>query len=242
MLYDTVSVAAGTTVAHSIMGTRGGAGVYQHDSVTPEAAVADWIECAVLLAGRGLQISQFLCVDAGLITEPAVHDLARVVARDVRVTYTDHVRNVAAVGGLQLSGEDPGQVRYLHANPATSDVHAFDPAWDVLDPDRPVAVIVPPRAGQRGPRTYQVMRQLVAGLPSGSLLALAAATTDRPACAERGRGEAVTPSGDYSLDQVHRLFDGLDLLGPGVLPVWRWTCGPRAGRATLAWAGLGRRP
>lgn len=240
MRFRTRREAGTTTVGLPAIGRAHEMGACRYDSVTLEAAVAGWIECAVLLAGRGLQIGQFLCVDAGLIVEPGVHDLAWVVARDVRTVYTDHARRIAAAGGRQLSGEDPGRVRYLHVDLTGSGAHALDPVWAVLDPGRPVAVIVTPRTGRRGPRTYQVVRQLVAGLPSGSLLALAAA--DRPARGGRGPGEAVTPPPGYCHEEVYGFFDGLDLLAPGVLPVWRWTHGPAAGRATLAWAGIGRRP
>ncbi|GAB7048467.1 hypothetical protein JCM9534A_35930 [Catenuloplanes indicus JCM 9534] len=243
MLYDIVPAAGAPTMAAPSIPSA------QRDTrrfdggATLASAIDGWIECAVLLAGRGLQIRQFLHIDAGRPAAPAVHNLADVVVRDPRVVYTDHDPRVAAAGARQLPAGGCGRVRFLHVDLTTAGSSALDDVRAVLDPRQPVAVIVPPRAGQRGPQGYEAVRKLVAGLPAGSLLALAAATADAMPRAERRAREAVGASPHwYSYAQVERLFDGLDLLPPGVLPVRRWTSTHHATQMPLAWAALGRRP
>ncbi len=243
MLYDTVPAAdAPTMAAPAAPGTHRDTRRFDGGG-TLSAAIDGWIECAVLLAGRGLQIRQFLHVDAGRLAAPAVHDLADVVVRDPQVVYTDHDPRVAADGVAQLPAGGSCRVRFLHADLTTAGSSALDDVRAVLDPRQPIAVIVPPRTGQRGPQGYEAARQLVAGLPAGSLLALAAATADAMPRAERHAREAAGASPHwYSYAQVERLFDGLDLLPPGVLPVRRWTSTHSATQTPLAWAALGRRP
>jgi hypothetical protein len=80
-------------------------------------------------------------------------------------------------------------------------------------------------------RARDVVRELVEAVPSGSYLAIA------HGCHDINRAEADdivsfwnehgTPKIVYrSAAEIARLFDGLDLLPPGVVPCSRWRPGP----------------
>jgi hypothetical protein len=97
---------------------------------------------------------------------------------------------------------------------------------------------------------YTIVRRLIEAVPSGSYLVLSQPAKDmvpeKSAQAEVALTRAMRQKVQFRTHaEVSRFFDGLDLIGPGVvhLPEWRpdEPVDP-AGPVTAMWGGVGRKP
>jgi S-adenosyl methyltransferase len=127
----------------------------------------------------------------------------------------------------------------------------LDRAAQTLDFSRPVAVtlmailhLIPDTEDPQA-----IIATLMAAVPAGSYLALSHPASDiRPdAVAEMARrvNARLGPTRGTMRDQgqVTRLFDGLDLLEPGVVqPQWWHPAGPVSGADIGVWGGAARKP
>jgi hypothetical protein len=195
-------------------------------------------------------VRQFLDVGTGLPRSPNVHEVAQGIAPESRVVYVDNDPIVLAHARALLTSAPEGAVGYLHAD--------LREPWrilesvevkEVLDLTRPVALsllavvqFVPDDV------VYDLVAQLVEGLPSGSFLALTTVTADTHAGAARVVAR-YNAAGIYlrarTKAQAAAFFNGLDLVEPGVQLVHRWR---PDGEVTSAdhennlYGGLGRKP
>ncbi|MFD7990863.1 SAM-dependent methyltransferase [Streptomyces mexicanus] len=177
------------------------------------------------LAGRGVR--QFLDVGTGIPTEPNLHQVAQQVAPDTRVVYCDNDPIVLAHAAALLRGTPEGATEYLQAdvrNPAT----VLDGARKILDLTRPVALCLVALlhfvSDEDG--AHDLVRRLLAELPSGSYLMMTHATADftpeeSAAATEKLKAAGVTLA-LRSRAEFARFFDGLELVEPGVEVVHRW--------------------
>ncbi len=76
-----------------------------------------------------------------------------------------------------------------------------------------------------GAEAYPIVARLLAGLPSGSYLALDDGTNTDEAFIQAQQGYDEGGAEPYrlrSLEQIVRFFEGLELVEPGVVPVSLW--------------------
>jgi S-adenosyl methyltransferase len=174
-------------------------------------------------------IGQFLDIGTGIPTSPNLHEIAQQVNPAARVVYVDNDPIVLAHAHARLTSDPRGLVAYLHAD--LRDANALLTSPDLtatLDFSRPVGLTIlstlhlltdPEEA-------RELLGRYVAPLASGSFVALSVTTNDD-----------ATPDGDQATSvlsahgipilqrtraEVAALFDGLELIEPGVVPVNQW--------------------
>jgi len=192
---------------------------------------------------------QFVDIGTGLPTSPNVHQIAQAVTPDARVVYIDNDPIVHVHANALLAGE------------ATSIVLA-----DLRQPD---AILDHPTLRRRIDLTQPVALLLVAilhflgddedpagivarlrdRLADGSYVVISHATADfdrqAAAAAARAYDQAAAPMVLRSHAEIERLFDGFELVGPGLVQVSRWRPDDqRPGTKGEVWAygGVGRGP
>jgi len=200
------------------------------------------------LAGEA-GIRQFLDIGTGLPTVHNTHEVARAVAPESRVAYVDNDPLVLVHARALLAGGSHGLTDYVEA-----DVH--DPeavlagAARTLDLTRPVAVMM------LGVLNFvladtdarRIVSRLMAGVPSGSYLALSHPTLELggephgPAMAF-WNGRATPKIRARSGAEVAALLTGLDLVAPGLVAGPRWRPDADGEPAELPlWGAVARKP
>lgn len=176
-------------------------------------------------------VRQFLDIGSGVPTADNTHQVAQRLAAGSRVVYADRDATVAAHAQALLTSTPEGKTAYLQADLRDPEA-ILAAAARTLDLTRPVGVLLIavlhfiPDSDDPG----QVVARLMAGLPSGSYLAIghAASDLDPAAAAEMTRRNNQTspvPITPRTRAQVTRFFDGLDLMPPGVVPISEWDLG-----------------
>jgi hypothetical protein len=191
-------------------------------------------------------IRQFLDIGTGIPAANNTHEVAQSVAKDCRVVYVDYDPVVLAHARALLTSSPEGATDYLDADlrdPAT----ILAGAAQTLDFSRPVAVmlIAIMHLIVDADDPYGIVATLMAAVPPGSYLALSQVASDIQAeqmaeAAKRYNRLAHETQRHRTHDEVVRLFDGLDLLDPGVVPVQKWRPRtPAESRARSAmWGGV----
>lgn len=173
-------------------------------------------------------IDQFLDVGSGLPTAGNVHDLARATIPDVRVVYVD-IDPVVIAHSSRLLSDVPGVTIIQGDARRPQEILEHEKVRDLLDFDRPLALtmtclfhfVVDDEVAYRSAAT------LIDALTSGSYVAMNHALRE-----ERNQDEMEKAQEDYkaaastkvrSREEIARLFDGLELLEPGLVraPLWR---------------------
>jgi hypothetical protein len=208
------------------------------------------------LCGQG--IDQFLDIGSGIPTVGNVHEIAQELNPNARVVYVDYEPVAAAHAHNILDQTDPRRAR---TNIVQADLRR---PWDILDAaivrdlidfTRPVGLLIVATLHFASPddRPRELLAQYRAALPPGSHIALSHLTVDGVPDSVREQGEALeklyasTPTPGYFRDraQFEELFDGFDLVEPGVVWAPQWHPDETehtdpAGTATLV--GVGRKP
>ncbi|MEJ3750284.1 SAM-dependent methyltransferase [Actinomycetes bacterium KLBMP 9797] len=172
-------------------------------------------------------ITQFLDLGSGIPTVGNVHEIAHQLNPDCRVVYVDnepvavaHTREIIAdVANVAIVDADVRRAEAVLDAPETR---------RLLDFDQPVAVMmvavlhyVAPEEDAAG-----IVRRYASALAPGSYLAISHTTADpRPDVEEmllKLFAETGTPITHRTRDEVTALFDGLELVEPGVVwtPDW----------------------
>ena len=196
-------------------------------------------------------IRQFLDVGTGLPTADNTHQVAQRIAPEARIVYVDNDPLVLAHARALLTSTPQGATAYVHADLRDPDKILAEAA-DTLDFTRPIALIL---SGVLGhvvdiDQARSIVRDLLAGLSSGSYLSLNDGTS------VIAREELEQATHDYNdsgaLPYVQRtpaeiasFFDGLELVEPGVVSCPRWRPDPAPGGPPAeldAFGGVGRKP
>ncbi|MGW7206312.1 SAM-dependent methyltransferase [Streptomyces sp. NPDC054837] len=179
-------------------------------------------------------IRQFLDIGTGIPTEPNLHQVAQEVAPESRVVYADNDPIVLRHAQALLHSTPEGATNYVHADvrdPGT----ILRLAAETLDFARPVALSLVALTHYLddepdGDDVYGLLARYVAELAPGSFVILSQVTPDLSpeaiAKATEHFRAGGTPFHPRSLAGFSRFFDGLELLGPGVIPVSGWRPGP----------------
>lgn len=174
-------------------------------------------------------IRQFLDLGSGLPSVDSVHEVARRVNPDARVTYVDHdpvaVRHAQALlaGGQGLAAIE-------------ADLRFPERVLELarLDFAQPVAVLTVAVMHFIGhdDNPGQILREFIAAMAPGSYLVLSHATHDtQPEDAGRARSmyrRASSPLNTRSREEIAALFGGLALVDPGLVFTVQWRPGGHA--------------
>ena len=181
------------------------------------------------LASEG-GVSQFLDIGTGIPTSPNVHEVAQHVEPRSRIVYVDNDPIVLAHARALLTSGPAGKTAYIDADLRDVDKILSSPELnETLDLSLPVALLLIAimHFVSDADDPYGLADRLLAGLPSGSYLALSHLTGDFDPAAWEGVAAVYRRSGVTmqvrSRPQIERFFAGLDLIDPGVvsLPHWR---------------------
>lgn len=179
-------------------------------------------------------IRQFLDIGTGIPTEPNLHQVAQGVAPDAKVVYADNDPIVLRHAEALLTGTPEGSTEYVHADVRDLDT-VLRLAAETLDFTRPVAlslVALTHYLGDEadGDDVHGLLAKYVSALAPGSYLILSQVTPDLSPKAMEGAKNLFQRSGTpfypRTLAEFARFFDGLELLGPGVIPVYGWRPDP----------------
>jgi SAM-dependent methyltransferase len=179
------------------------------------------------VAERG--ITQFLDIGTGIPTSPNLHEVVQEVAPEAHVVYVDNDPIVLAHSRALLVSRPEGRTAYLEADVTDpQSILESDEVKDLLDLSKPVALSLVgvfhylPDAL----KPYDLVRQLVEPLASGSYLIFSHCTPDfAPELWERAIEVYKADGGDAqvrSKDEVAQFFDGLELVEPGVSLPFEW--------------------
>ncbi|BAC68762.1 translation initiation factor IF-2 [Streptomyces avermitilis] len=173
---------------------------------------------------------QFMDIGTGLPTLDNTHEIAQRIAPDARIVYVDNDPTVLVHARALLRSTPEGATDYIDAD-------AHDPetiirgAAATLDFGRPVAVMM---LGILNfvldtARARDIVRRIMAAVPSGSHLVLTHPTTDaglggegNVAAMKFWNDNATPPITARSREEVAAFFDGLDLIPPGIVSCSRW--------------------
>jgi S-adenosyl methyltransferase len=199
-------------------------------------------------------VRQFLDVGTGLPTEGNTHEVAQEIAPDARVLYVDNDPLVMVHARALLTSHPDGVTEYIQADLADPNEILRAPEFTAtLDTGKPIALMLVAVLhfihgdGQAKP----IVDQLLAALPSGSYLAATHFTTDYLSPAERDKYQYLFDTGKSdvwprSREEFTALFDGLDLIDPGVVLATDWRPEPGTGDVDPARIGVlaavGRKP
>lgn len=208
----------------------------------------------VTCLARDAGVRQFLDIGAGLPAEDNTHDIAQRAAAGTRVVYADNDPLVLAHARALLTGALPGATDCIDAdlnNPAG----LLREARGKLDFGQPVAVLLMGVLGHIGnpahrddARARSVVAELKEALPPGGYLVIsepADTRADHNAAVDSYNATGAEPYRLRSAAQIRRLFDGLDAVPPGIVPIQHWR--PDKWSAALpqdihVWGAAARKP
>nr|WSY49106.1 SAM-dependent methyltransferase [Streptomyces sp. NBC_00886] len=174
-------------------------------------------------------VRQFIDLGSGIPTQGNVHEVAQAVSPGARVVYVDN-DPVAVAHSTSLLADNPDADIVDADIRRPADVLSSPQVRKLIDFEQPVAVLmitilhfVTPAEDPAG-----IVATFRDALPDGSWLALSHATNqDRPdtaaAVGKLYRSKATSPVTARSRDEILGLFDGFELVTPGLtyVPLWR---------------------
>jgi hypothetical protein len=196
------------------------------------------------LAGEA-GIRQFLDIGTGIPTANNTHQVAQSVAPGCRVVYVDNDPVVLSHARALMGGASD----YIDADLRGTQTILAEAAR-TLDFSRPVAVmliaILHMIGDEDDPRG--IVANLMGAVPPGSYLALSHVASDIESqkTAEVGRrlNRLLSQKTTFrSQAEVVRLFEGLEMVEPGVVPIPQWRPDTEIDAKTPAnmWGGVGRK-
>ena len=188
---------------------------------------------------RDAGIGQFLDIGSGLPSSPNVHEIAQAGNTGARVVYEDHDPVVFSHAGMMTAKNDDTDVVWADLRD-TGEV--LSGAGKLLDFSRPVGLLfvgclhhIPDSGDPAG-----IVAKYLAALAPGSYLVISHATDEFSPEKMQANADVADNSGTMliprSRDAILRMFNGRELVEPGLVLVSRWRPeggepGPNAGRA-----------
>jgi O-methyltransferase involved in polyketide biosynthesis len=185
-------------------------------------------------------IRQFIDVGSGLPVDRDLRAALRDVAPDAQVVHLDHDPFVLVQARALPVRDGQAGVSVYRAADFRDTRATLAAVAPVLDLSQPVALLFTGVLGYvRSPeRAARIVHELLTRLAPGSFLAiwdLVAAADEEPVVDLR---TAITGGYDLgSVAAIEKLFTGLEMTGPGVVPVTEWLPGDGGGGV---WDGVGR--
>ena len=194
---------------------------------------------------RDAGITQFLDVGSGLPSSPNVHEIAQAGGTGARVVYVDHDPLVCSHTEALTAGNDA--IAVVLADLRDTAAVLSGAAW-LIDFTRPAGLLfagclhhIPDSSDPAG-----TVARYLAALAPGSYLVISHATGEFSPQKMRANAEVADSSGTMliprGMDAIMRMFNGRELVDPGLVLVSRWRPeggdpGPDAERA-WAYAGV----
>jgi hypothetical protein len=195
-------------------------------------------------------LRQFLDIGTGIPTANNTHEVAQRVAPESRIVYVDNDPVVLTHAKALLTSTPEGACAYIDADLRNPEEILADAA-DILDFSKPVAIMliaVMHFVGDDADASA-IMNRLTAACVPGSYVAMSHAASDIDAeqMAEMVRRLNQATAEKTTLRDragVARLFDGLELVEPGVIRAaeWRPDTDLEAASPAALWAGVARKP
>ncbi|MEZ0113162.1 hypothetical protein ABH920_007192 [Catenulispora sp. EB89] len=184
------------------------------------------------LAGE-VGIRQFLDIGTGLPTADNTHEVAQRVDPEARIVYVDNDPLILAHANALLISDPRGATAYIEADLLDPDTIIRE-ARQTLDFDEPVALILMQVLGHVSnadddAQARAIVNTLMQALPPGSYLALNESAVTNEANAKATALYNESGGAPYYLrepEQIVGLFDGLDVLEPGIVPIQLWRPDP----------------
>jgi hypothetical protein len=198
------------------------------------------------LAGEA-GVTQFLDVGTGLPTLQNTHEVAQRIIPEARIVYVDHDPVVLAHARALLTNTTPeGVTVYIDSDFQQPDQIIAD-ARNTLNLGKPVAVMFMGVLGHAESR--EQARSIISGLmdqvPAGSYLAhwdgADTSQAHNRVNAEYNTSGAV-PYNLRSPEQIAGLYEGLEVLEPGIVDISQWRPGPNPPPPVDAYGGVARKP
>jgi len=227
-------------------------------------AMADWPDLPLIMTSNRaflrravtdlvrLGIRQFLDIGSGIPTVGNVHEVAQDLAPSARVVYVDNDPVAVAHSRAILAG-NPNATATRGDLRRPDDVLADPAVTGLLDLSRPVALIMVAVLHFIGDRDApgNALHAFRQALAPGSYLAISHATHELhpPELTAAHRAlyrRTATPMTMRARTQVEALFEGFELIPPGVVLTEQWRPDPDADvddpQRAPVWAGVGYRP
>jgi len=240
----------------------GGKDNFAADRVAAEAAMREdpnvvegvrgnraFLARAVRYLARQAGVRQFLDIGTGIPAADNTHEVAQDVAPECRVVYVDNDPIVLAHARALLTSEPGGATAYLDQD-LRNVAEIIRAAGGTLDFSEPVAVMligilhcIPDEDDPAG-----VIRQLRDAVPRGSYLVISHPANDINSPGVRRLASRLNELMPVKLRfrsraEVATLFDGLELVEPGLVraPEWRPDSDADLDNPAAVWAGVARK-
>ncbi|HEY8482697.1 MAG TPA: SAM-dependent methyltransferase [Spirillospora sp.] len=204
------------------------------------------IRAVEYLAGEA-GVSQFLDVGTGLPTMENTHEVAQRVNPHARIVYIDNDPVVLVHARALLKNTTPeGVTVYLDSDFHQPEQIIAD-ARNVLNLNEPVAVMFMGVLGHAESTEVarSIIRTMMDAVPSGSYLVhWDGANTNEGhnrVNAEYNRSGAV-PYNLRSPEEIASLYEGLEVLDPGVVDISQWRPGPNPSPPVDGYGAVARKP
>jgi S-adenosyl methyltransferase len=173
-------------------------------------------------------VRQFLDVGTGLPTAENTHDVAQRAAPESRIVYVDHDPVVISHARALLTSSPAGKTDYIEAD--LRDWAAISAgAQRTLDFSRPVAVLLIAVLHfiLDAEDPHRMISRMMADLAPGSYLVIAHAASDIEAGTAAAMARSYNATSSLTITPrdgatVARFFDGMEMTGPGLLPLAQW--------------------
>jgi hypothetical protein len=199
-------------------------------------------------------VRQFLDIGTGLPTADNTHEVAQGVEPASRVVYVDNDPLVMVHARALLTSTPQGRTAYLEADLTEPESILEHPALrGTLDLSQPVGLMliavlhfVHGRGAAR-----PIVSRLVEALPAGSYVVATHATDDFGTPEQQALYQRILEEGKSDVwtrgrDEFAAVFDGLELVEPGVVPASEWRPEPGATipeRSDInVWTAVARKP
>lgn len=178
-----------------------------------------------LAAERGVR--QFLDIGTGLPTSPNLHEVVQGVAAESRIVYVDNDPIVLVHARALLTSAPEGVTRYVNADmrdiPAILESPEFTETFDLSQPIA-VSLIAVLQFVTQEDDLHRLLDTVMAPMPAGSALAISTVRGDTEE-SRRGTDEYTArgvPAKARTIPEVEEMFDGLEIVEPGIVLVNRW--------------------
>jgi S-adenosyl methyltransferase len=196
-------------------------------------------------------VRQFLDIGTGLPTADNTHDVAQRAAPGSRIVYVDHDPVVISHAQALLTSSPAGKTDYIQADLRDwASISAG--AQQTLDFSRPVAVLLIAVLHfiLDAEDPHRMVSAMMADLAPGSYLVIAHAASDIEAGTAAAMARSYNATSSLTITPrdratVARFFDGLEMTGPGLMPLAQWwgsSPATRAGSGLSCYCGIGRKP
>ena len=204
---------------------------------------------AVRFLAADMGIRQFLDIGTGIPTASNTHEVAQRFAHDSRIIYVDNDPIVLSHAQALLKSSREGACAYIDADLRDPE-KILAAAGDTLDFARPVAVMLVAVLQwiDDADDPAGIVGRLMAACAPGSFLTISHPASDLDAGLDVATRQFNQSGGEGATNRdraaVARLFDGCELVEPGVVRVaeWRPDSELEAARHAAVWAGVARKP